>query len=127
MSRRGSLSFADAPAIVIFLALVAYLIAGAAERAASDLRWEEAERVTAALSGETLSGIAIPAGALHTDSSGAYVWVITANIVEKKTVNIIHAQGGLILAEEEGETRSLRPGDKLITSGSGLYEGKILT
>jgi len=127
MSRRSSLSFADAPAIVIFLALLAYIIAGTAETLGNDIKWQPAERMTASIGTETLSGIAIPAVALQTDSEGAYVWVISANIVEKKNINIIHAEGGLILAEEEGDLYSLRPGDKLICSGSGIYEGKILT
>ena len=125
--KRPRLRFADAPAIVIFLAILAYIIAGAAERLENDLIWESAELATAAIDGETLSGIAIPEAALHRDGEGVYVWVMTAGRAEKKTINLIHAEGGLFLAETGSDPRSLRPGDRLITGGSGIYEGKILT
>ena len=126
MSRRP-FSFADAPALVIFLAILAYIIAGAAQSAGERTQLCLAEEVGIELEGQTISGISIAPEALHRDGEGCYVWVLTAGRAEKKTVNIIHTSPELILAEAEGNERSLRPGDKLIVDGEGIYEGKILT
>lgn len=125
MSRRP-LSFADAPALLIFLAILAYIIAGAAQAAGHRLQLYEAAEASIELEGESLSGIAIAPEALRQEGEDCYVWVLTAGRAEKKTVNIIHASAGLILAEAERRESALRPGDKLIVSGEGIYEGKIL-
>lgn len=86
------------------------------------LRQTEAEIIT-----DTLSGLAIPENALHTESGGSFVWAITAGRLEKKTVNIIFSGDGFLLAEESNDASGLRAGDKLVTAGKELYEGKILT
>jgi len=121
------LSFADAPAIVIALALLAYLIAGAAGALGRDYRLSEARSFTSEDPSAPLSGIAIEPEALCREADAAFVWVCTAGRAEKKTVNIIHVSPELILVEAENAYAALRPGDRLIIGGQGLYEGKILT
>lgn len=84
-------------------------------------------RCSAEIITEKISGLAIPDDALRKDSEGSYVWVITAGRLEKKTVNIISAESGFYLAEALPEAEALREGDRLVTAGDELYEGKILT
>lgn len=79
------------------------------------IRRAEGEIIT-----ETLSGIAIPAEALRSDSEGDFVLVLTAGRQEKKTVNIIFRGGDFCLAELDADPRGLRSGDKLISSGEDI-------
>ncbi len=74
-----------------------------------------------------LSGLAIAADALRSEGDEHFVWVSAAGRLEKKTVNIIFTGEDFHLAALSPEAGALREGDRVLTAGEDLYEGKILT
>ena len=75
---------------------------------------------------KSLSGLALPSSALRQSGGEYYVWAITAGRLEKKKVNIIFFGEDFVLAEAAANADSLQEGDKVITHGEDLYEGKII-
>lgn len=75
----------------------------------------------------TQSGLRVPADAVHKSEDGEFVWVITAGVLEKKTIEISFTGDGFCLAVLSPEADALREGDRVVTFGGELYEGKIIT
>ncbi len=86
------------------------------------LRCLEAKIIT-----EVYSGLAIPRSALRREEGETFVWVAAAGRLEKKKVNIVFTGGDFVLARLSPEAGALREGDKVLTAGEDLYEGKIIT
>ncbi len=87
----------------------------------ADLRVAEAKIIK-----ERFSGLALPASALHQSGGDYYVWAITAGRLEKKKIEIIFFGEDFVLAEAAANAAALQEGDKVITEGEELYEGKII-
>ncbi len=75
---------------------------------------------------ESFSGLALPSSALRQSGDEHYVWVIAAGRLEKKKINIIFFGEDFVLAEAADNANALQEGDKVITEGEELYEGKII-
>lgn len=75
---------------------------------------------------ESFSGLALPASALHRSGGDYYVWAITAGRLEKKKIEIIFFGEDFVLAEAAANAAALQEGDRVITEGDELYEGKII-
>ncbi|MBO5976634.1 MAG: efflux RND transporter periplasmic adaptor subunit, partial [Oscillospiraceae bacterium] len=75
---------------------------------------------------ERISGLALPSAALHQNGEEHYVWVIAAGRLEKKTINVIFFGEDFVLAGKTDHADALQEGDKVLTAGEDLYEGKII-
>ncbi len=75
---------------------------------------------------ESFSGLALPSSALRQSGEEHYVWVIAAGRLEKKIINVIFFGEDFVLAEKTDNADALQEGDKVITEGEELYEGKII-
>ena len=75
---------------------------------------------------ESFSGLALPTSALRQSGEEHYVWVIAAGRLEKKIINVIFFGEDFVLAEKTDKPDALQEGDKLVTAGEDLYEGKII-
>ena len=68
-------------------------------------------------------GLRIPRKALHVDASGRpFVYVLTALQAEAKPVELMYDYGDYYVVSSE----DLRPGDEIIVSGRGLFDGKVV-
>jgi len=128
MSRsRSGLSFADAPAIVIFCALAAYLVSGLFAAAGPQLRFDSVTAKVVETDAGAIQGLALPSAALRQENGEDFVWVAVAGRLEKKKINILFRGDGFCLARRESRADSLREGDRVVTEGEELYEGKTIT
>lgn len=75
---------------------------------------------------ESFSGLALPPSALRREDGESFVWVLSAGRLEKKKVNIVFSGEDFLLAEKSPLAGALREGDKVLTAGEELYEGKII-
>ncbi len=87
----------------------------------ADLRVAEAKIIK-----ERFSGLALPSSAVHQTGEEHFVWAITAGRLEKKNIEIIFFGEGFVLAKAADSAAALQEGDKVITEGEELYEGKII-
>ncbi len=83
-----------------------------------DMRMQSAELI---LSEDT--GVRVPKKAVRVDEEGrVYVFAQTGMQAEKRLVTIMHDLGEhYVIGSEE-----LRPGDMVIVSGKGIYDGKVV-
>ena len=71
-------------------------------------------------------GLRIPLKAMHVDDNGdKYVYRVTANQLEKITVEILQTCDDYYLVAESDED-GLREGSIIVVSGADLYEGKVI-
>lgn len=75
---------------------------------------------------ESFSGLALPSSALRQNGEEHYVWVIAAGRLEKKIINVIFFGEDFVLAGKTDNADALQDGDKVVTAGENLYEGKII-
>lgn len=74
---------------------------------------------------ERLSGLALPVSALREEGGQKFVWALRAGRLEKTKVEIIFREDDFVLIRADGDA-ALQEGDKVITAGEDLYEGKII-
>lgn len=83
--------------------------------------------LTADIVYDRVSGLRIPAKAVHVDEDGqTYVYVISAMQVEKKTVEVLYSTGDYYIVAVESRADALRAGNEIIVSGRGLEDGMLL-
>ena len=75
---------------------------------------------------ERLNGLALPVSALREEGGQKFVWALRAGRLEKKKVDIIFREDDFVLISAHGDDAALQEGDKVITAGEDLYEGKII-
>lgn len=72
-------------------------------------------------------GLMVPKKAMHVDDDGdTYVFCLTAQQVEKKSVEILATEDDGYLVSIDTSADALHEGDTIIVSGSNLYEGKVI-
>ncbi len=70
-------------------------------------------------------GLKIPVDAVHTDSEGKkYIWVLTAGLVEARTVDIIYTGDDFCLAQQSYSWDALREGESIVINREIWDEGK---
>ena len=84
----------------------------------------------------TISGVRVQKNALYQDGEGAWgVYAVVGAQAEFKPVNIIGDDGDYYLVEplvpatdldKQKAKRALRPGDEIIVSAEGLFDGKVV-
>jgi putative membrane fusion protein len=75
----------------------------------------------------TVEGLQVPLKALHVTEDGkTVVYCLTSGRVEQKEVNILLQQEDYAILEEQEDPDSLREGDKVITRGYNLEDGKVI-
>lgn len=90
---------------------------------ASALRLQNADLIRS-----SYDGLRIPRKALHTDGTQDFVYVMTGLQAEKKTVTILLDAGDFyIIRSEAGRPDAVHPGDTVIVTGKGLYDGKVVS
>lgn len=82
---------------------------------------------TAELIRSSYEGIRVTRKALHTDGSEDFVYVVTGLRAERKTVNILSDTGDFyVIQSEPNRADAVHPGDVVIVTGKGLYDGKVV-
>ena len=70
----------------------------------------------------------LPAQAVRHDADGTdYVYVLCAGVVERRGAELIYSDKDCCLADPNGSGDALREGERVILSGTDIYEGKVLT
>ena len=83
--------------------------------------------LTADIVYEQISGLRVPAKAVHVEEDGStYVYVISALQVEKKNVDIIYNDGEYYVVAIGPDADALRAGNEIVVSGRNIEEGEIL-
>lgn len=73
-------------------------------------------------------GLKLPAQAVRHDADGTdYVYVLCAGVVERRGAELIYSDKDCCLADPNGSGDALREGERVILSGTDIYEGKVLT
>ncbi|MBE7016924.1 MAG: efflux RND transporter periplasmic adaptor subunit [Ruminococcaceae bacterium] len=75
---------------------------------------------------EKFSGLALPSSAIREAGGEKFVWTVTAGRLEKKKADIIFFGEGFVLVSPGIGADQVREGDKVVTAGEDLYEGKII-
>lgn len=71
-------------------------------------------------------GLKIPKDAVHTDSEGKkYIWVLTAGLVETRTVDIIYTGDDFCLAQQSYSWDALREGEQIVINREIFDEGLV--
>lgn len=75
----------------------------------------------------SLTGLRIPAEALHTDADGRdFVYAVEAMRLEIKYVTVLSGDGNGLLVEGDGSDDALAAGDSVIVGGEDMYEGMLI-
>lgn len=85
----------------------------------------------------SVSGIRVPKNSLYQDDSGQWgVYAVVGAQAEFKPITVVGEDDGYYLVQplipatsvenKEGAKKALRPGDEIIISAEGLYDGKVI-
>ncbi len=85
-------------------------------------------RVSADIVFSSYSGLRVPKNAIRLDDDGrAGVFVLEGSTARWKTVTILYDNGESYVVElDKSDTANLWPGDEVIVSAKGLYNGKVV-
>jgi len=77
---------------------------------------------------DTYEGIRVPTQALRTDEDDetAYVFVVTAMQIERKSVEVLYSDTDFVIVARRSDADALREGNTIVVSGDDVYEGKVL-
>lgn len=85
-------------------------------------------RVSADIIFSSYAGLRVPKSAIRLDESGNVgVYVLEGSTARWKTVTILYDNGESYVVElDKSDTANLWPGDEVIVSAKGLYDGKVV-
>lgn len=79
--------------------------------------------LTATVVKERFQGLQLPAGALHRDERGTFVYLSAGLTARRVDVELLYDNNGSVLVTGDG----LYPGSEILLGGSQLYDGRLLT
>ena len=82
--------------------------------------------MTAEIVYDQVSGLRVPAKAVHVDEEGrTFVYVISSLQIEKKPVEILTDAGDYYIVEAQSDVNALRAGNEIVVSGKNIKAGML--
>lgn len=79
--------------------------------------------LTAEIVYDRISGLRVPARAMHVEDGQTFVYVMSSLQIEKKSVEILKDAGEYYIVAAGTDANALRPGNEIVVSGKNIQEG----